>query len=58
VALTDLRRAESREVGVPLYAPAFDFRLLEEIERLEDGSDRPVEAGGLTIGDDEDDDFY
>lgn len=51
-----------REVGAPLYLPAFEHQILEaEARREEDKAsdlDWGVEAGGLTIGTDEDDDFY
>ncbi len=52
--------AQSREVGVPLYLPAYDAdgglpaRAFVEF----DAEDLRVEAGGVTIGADEDDDFY
>jgi hypothetical protein len=53
--------AQSREVGVPLYLPAYDgdhglpARVFVEF----DAEELRVEAGGVTIGGpDEDDDFY
>jgi hypothetical protein len=53
--------SEFREVGVPLYLPAYDAdrglpaRTFVEFE----AEDLRVEAGGVTIGGpDEDDDFY
>lgn len=61
IALSQMQRAVVREVGVPLYLPAFEHQILEaEARREEDGGDLDwgVEAGGLTIGPDEDDDFY
>lgn len=60
VALMQLQRAATREVGAPLYLPAFEAQVLEADARFEneDDLDHGVEAGGLTIGDDEDDDFY
>jgi hypothetical protein len=56
LALHAIQRAASREAGTPLFLPAYDERLLEAREQLEE-DDQPVEAGGLTIGGD-DDDFY
>jgi hypothetical protein len=62
IALSQMQRASIREVGAPLYLPAFENQILEaEARREEDKSDDldwGVEAGGLTIGADEDDDFY
>ena len=60
VALVQLQRAATREIGAPLYLPAFEAQILEADARLEsdDDLDWGVEAGGLTIDDDEDDDFY
>jgi hypothetical protein len=62
IALGQMQRAATREVGAPLYLPAFEHQILEaEARREEDKSadlDWGVEAGGLTIGADEDDDFY
>ena len=54
--------AQFREVGVPLYLPAYDAnRGLPARAFVEfDAEDSRVEAGGITIGGDEDgdDDFY
>ena len=62
IALSQMQRASIREVGAPLYLPAFENQILEaEARREEDKSDDldwGVEAGGFTIGADEDDDFY
>ena len=58
VALMQLQRAARRESGVPLYLPAFDAQMLQAQVESDDDLDRGVEAGGLTIGPDEDDDFY
>ena len=62
IALSQMQRASIREVGAPLYLPAFEHQILEaEARREEDQSDDlawGVEAGGLTIGADGDDDFY
>lgn len=60
VALVQLQRAATREVGAPLYLPAFEAHILEADARSDSGDDLDwgAEAGGLTIGDDEDDDFY
>ncbi len=61
--LAEMRKriaAQSREVGVPLYLPAYDAdRGLPARAFVEfDAEDLRVEAGGVTIGGDEDDDFY
>jgi hypothetical protein len=62
IALSQMQRATTREVGAPLYLPAFEHQILEAEARREetdeDDLDWGVEAGGLTIGADEDDDFY
>jgi hypothetical protein len=52
--------AQLREVGVPLYLPAYDTDAgLPARAYVEfDAEDLRVDAGGITIGDDEDDDFY
>ena len=53
--------ADFREVGVPLYLPAYDAdRGLPARAFVEfDAEELRVEAGGITIGGpDEDDDFY
>jgi hypothetical protein len=65
-AIAELRKkiiaAQSREAGVPLYLPAYDAeRSLPARAFVEfDAEDLRVEAGGVTIGGDEDgdDDFY
>jgi hypothetical protein len=51
--------APFRETGVPLYleAPRYDaYRLPSFVEY--DAEEARIEAGGITIGDDADDDFY
>ena len=59
LALSQIQRAATREVGAPLYLPAFETRILQaDAIEDEDDLDRGVEAGGITIGGDEDDDFY
>ena len=61
IAIGQMQRASIREVGAPLYLPAFENQILEADARREDEDDDldwGVEAGGLTIGADEDDDFY
>ena len=60
IALMQLQRAATREVGAPLYLPALEAEILEADARLggDDHVDRGAEAGGLTVGGDEDDDFY
>lgn len=45
------------ETGIPLYLPAFDDRFVAAPE-AEDADDDEVDASGITIGGDEDDDFY
>jgi hypothetical protein len=46
-----------REVCVPLYLPAIDAR--EECgAQAIDPEDQVVEAGGITIGDEDDDDVF
>jgi len=61
IAIGQMQRAQVREVGAPLYLPAFQNQILDAEARREDGDndlDWGVEAGGITIGGDEDDDFY
>ncbi|MDC9823237.1 hypothetical protein PRN20_05785 [Devosia sp. ZB163] len=61
IALSQMQRAAVREVGAPLYLPAFEHQILEADARRDeptDDLDWGAEAGGLTIGADEDDDFY
>ena len=61
IALSQMQRAAAREVGAPLYLPAFETQILEADARREDEHDDldwGVEAGGITIGGDDDDDFY
>ena len=61
IALSQMQRASIREVGAPLYLPAFQNQILEaDARRAEDDTDLDwgVQAGGITIGADEDDDFY
>jgi hypothetical protein len=61
LALSQLRRAASPEAGIPLYLPAFETAILAEPPGTDDftaEADFGAEAGGLTIGLDEDDDFY
>lgn len=62
IALSQMQRASMREAGAPLYLPAFKNQILEAEARRDDDKadelDWGVEAGGLTIGADEDDDFY
>lgn len=60
MALSQRQRAVSAEAGIPLYLPAFETAILTEPDRDEQPAeaDFGVEAGGLTINFDEDDDFY
>ena len=61
LALSQMQRAAAREIGAPLYLPAFETAILGD-PRAEDEhvaeADFGAEAGGLTIALDEDDDFY
>ena len=61
IAVSQMQRASIREAGAPLYLPAFQNQILvAEARSAEDETDLDwgVEAGGFTIGADEDDDFY
>lgn len=61
IALSQMQRASIREVGAPLFLPAFQAQILEAGAHRadeDDDLDRGVDAGGMTIGADEDDDFY
>jgi hypothetical protein len=45
------------ETGIPLYLPAFDDRFgTAPVAQADD--DAEVDASGITVGGDEDDDFY
>jgi hypothetical protein len=60
IALSQVQRATSREVGAPLYLPAFEDRLLGMDPSLDETA-KPHAASRfeiVTIGGDEDDDFY
>lgn len=60
LALSQMQRASTREAGAPLYLPAFETAILGDPSDEDDLSaeaDFGVEAGGFTVGD-EDDDFY
>lgn len=61
LALSQMQRATTGEAGAPLYLPAFETAILGD-PRAEDDltaeADFGAEAGGLTVGYDEDDDFY
>ena len=46
-----------REVCVPLYLPAQEARQLSAPRQI-DAEDLVVDASGITIGDEDDDDFY
>lgn len=59
IALSQMQRATSREVGAPLYLPAFEDRMLGVDSASDDANSRSVSSFEIvTIGDDEDDDFY
>lgn len=60
IALSQVQRATTREVGAPLYLPAFEDRLLG-VAPIADAASNHHAAGSfaiVTIGGDEDDDFY
>ena len=67
-ALIDAMRSNARAATnqgaaqIPLYLPAFDSYALPSRATPDfseyDAEDARVEAGGVTVGDDEDDDFY
>ena len=59
IALSQLQRAATREIGAPLYLPAFENHLLgaEPAPRPE-LLDLESNFAIVTIGGDEDDDFY
>jgi hypothetical protein len=60
IALSQVQRATTREVGAPLYLPAFEDRLLG-VDPIADVAAERHAAGSfaiVTIGGDEDDDFY
>jgi hypothetical protein len=46
-----------QEAGVPLYLPAFDDRRWYD-PALAEAEDVVIDASGITVGGDEDDDFY
>jgi hypothetical protein len=61
LALSQMQRAASADAGVPLYLPAFETAILADPVTADDlaaEADFGAEAGGLTFGFDEDDDFY
>ncbi len=60
IALSQMQRATSREVGAPLYLPAFEDRLLGVDPAVDDAtqSRNASRFEIVTIGGDEDDDFY
>jgi hypothetical protein len=61
LALSQLQRAAPQEAGAPLYLPAFETAILGDPARDDERTaeaDFGAEAGGYTIGYDEDDDFY
>ena len=61
IAVSQMQRASIREAGAPLYLPAFTNQILQVEARsaeVDTDLDWGAEAGGLTIGGDEDDDFY
>ena len=58
IAAAHATRPASREVGLPLYLPAFDEREFLTAPRREgeDGDELVVDASGITIGGDDEDD--
>jgi len=60
IALSQVQRAATRETGSPLYLPAYEDRLLG-VDPTADASHELNAVGAfeiVTIGGDEDDDFY
>ena len=60
IALSQIQRAAPHEVGVPLYLPAYEDRLLS-VDPFADAPRHREPASAfatVTIGGDEDDDFY
>lgn len=57
LALSQMQRAATREVGAPLYLPAFATAILSE-PRDEDDLVAEADFGIEADGFDEDDDFY
>ncbi len=51
------RARRLQETGIPLYLPAVDDRFVAAPE-AQDPDDVEVDASGITVGGDEDDDFY
>lgn len=45
------------ETGIPLHLPTFDDRF-GAVSEIEDADDAEVDASGITVGADADDDFY
>jgi hypothetical protein len=60
IALSQVQRATTGEVGSPLYLPAFEDRLLSADPAAEANRERTSASSFeiVTIGGDEDDDFY
>ena len=62
LALSQMQRASTTEVGAPLYLPAFETAILGDPstdDELTAEADFGAEAGGvISVGYDEDDDFY
>ena len=54
LAIERKRRGEAREAGTPLYLPAYQPQFLEADALDDNDLDPGVEAGGLTIGWDDD----
>ncbi len=45
IALSQMQRATIREVGAPLYLPAFEQQILEAEARREDDKDHKMSCG-------------
>ena len=61
LAQSQIQSAASADAGVPLYLPAFETAILADPRRADEliaEADFGVEAGGISVGFDEDDDFY
>ncbi len=59
LALSQIHRASTRELGAPLFLPAFETQVLEAGRQDDEvEADPGVAAGGFSIGAEDDDDFY
>lgn len=58
MAARKARSSRLQAAGVPLYLPTPEYREPPTSGYGECDAEEPVEAAGITIGGDEDDDFY